>query len=423
MANILERVKNALNVFVRDENRQRTEGFGDSGRSYGSRPDRRRIFSVNERTFIAAVYVRLAVDVSTAKIRHVRLDDEDRFQEVIRSGLHRCLNVEANVDQAASHFRRDIAMSLFENGVIAIVPTNYRLNNGGLDIVTLRVGRVVQWFPDKVMVDLYDDRDGLHKQILIDKTQAAIIENPLFSVMNDPNSTLQRLARKLAYLDEMDAKVAAGKIDLIMQLPYSLKGETRKQQAQQRQQELEAQLENSTHGVGYIDSTEKITQLNRPAENNLLRQIEYLEAKAYTELGVTPEVMNGTADEATMLNYNNRTIEPILISIVEGLTRVFLTQTAQTQGQTFEYFIDPFKLLPLSQIADIGDKLTRNEIVTGNEMRGFIGLPPIKDPEADKLRNKNIPVEQQPGGQDPQKAVENPKAEEPEDVGELKQIK
>ena len=421
MANIWERAKNALNVFVRDENRRNSEGYGDSGRSYGARPDRRRTFSSTERTFIAAVYVRLAVDTSTAKIRHVRLDDEDRFQEVIRSGLHRCLNVEANIDQAATHFRRDVAMSMFENGVIAIVPTNYRLSNGGLEIVTLRVGRVVQWFPEHVMVDLYDDRDGLHKQIKIEKTQAAIIENPLYSVMNEPNSTLQRLARKLAYLDEMDAKVAAGKIDLIMQLPYSLKGETRKQQAQQRQQELEAQLEGSTHGVGYIDATEKITQLNRPAENNLLRQIEYLEAKAYAELGVTPEVMNGTADEATMLNYNNRTVEPILVAITEALARVFLTQTAQTQGQTFEYFVDPFKLIPLSQIAEIGDKLTRNAIVSSNEMRGFIGLPPVKDPEADKLSNKNLPEQDKPGNE--QKAVEPPKAEQPEDIGELTPVK
>lgn len=417
MGNILDRVKSAINVFVKDK--ERVESFDRGGWGGSYRPERRRVPGIVERTFIAAVHVRMAVDTSTAKIRHVRLDDEDRFLEVIRSGIHRCLNVEANVDQAATHFRRDIAMSLFEHGVIAIVPTNYRLNGGGLEILTLRVGRIVNWEPDMVWVDLYDERDGLHKQIHISKTQCAIVENPLFSVMNEPNSTLQRLARKLAYLDEMDAKVAAGKIDLIMQLPYSLKGETRKQQAQQRQQELESQLEGSTHGIGYIDATEKITQLNRPAENNLLRQIEYLEAKAYSELGVTPEIMNGTADEATMLNYNNRTVEPILVAITEALTRVFLTQTAQTQGQSFEYFIDPFKLIPLSQIAEIGDKLTRNAIVSSNEMRGFIGLPPVKDPEADKLSNKNLPEQDKPGNE--QKAIEPPaQSEEPI---ELKQVK
>lgn len=417
MGNILDRVKSAINVFVKDK--ERVESFDRGGWGGSYRPERRRVPGIVERTFIAAVHVRMAVDTSTAKIRHVRLDDEDRFLEVIRSGIHRCLNVEANIDQAATHFRRDIAMSLFEHGVIAIVPTNYRLNGGGLDILTLRVGRIVNWEPDMVWVDLYDERDGLHKQIHIPKTQCAIVENPLYSVMNEPNSTLQRLARKLAYLDEMDAKVASGKIDLIMQLPYSLKGETRKQQAQQRQQELEAQLEGSTHGIGYIDATEKITQLNRPAENNLLRQIEYLEAKAYSELGVTPEIMNGTADEATMLNYNNRTVEPILVAITEALTRVFLTQTAQTQGQTFEYFIDPFKLIPLSQIAEIGDKLTRNAIVSSNEMRGFIGLPPVKDPEADKLSNKNLPEQDKPGNE--QKAIEPPaQSEEPI---ELKQVK
>lgn len=343
--------------------------------------------------------------------------------EVIRSGIHRCLNVEANIDQAGTHFRRDIVMSLFENGAVAIVPTNYRLSGGSLDIVTLRVGRIVQWDPTQVLVDLYDDRDGQHKQLWLDKTQIAIVENPLYNVMNEPNSTLQRLARKLAYLDEMDAKVASGKIDLIMQLPYSLKSETRQAQAKKRQAELEAQLEGSTHGIGYIDATEKITQLNRPAENNLLRQIEYLEAKAYSELGVTPEVMNGTADEATMLNYNNRTIEPILVAITEALTRTFLTQTAQAQGQAFEYFIDPFKLLPLSQIAEIGDKLTRNEVVSSNEMRGFIGLRPVKDPEADKLRNKNIPVDQQPQGADEQKALDAPKPAEQEEPIELKQVR
>lgn len=419
MANILERVKSAINVFISGEKRvPENSGWGGS-----YRPGIRRVMPGTERTFIAAVYVRIAVDTSTAKIRHVRLDEEERFLEVIRSGIHRCLNVEANIDQAGTHFRRDIVMSLFEYGSIAIVPTNYRLSGGSLDVVTLRVGRIVQWNPTQVLVDLYDDRDGLHKQIWLDKTSVAIVENPLYNVMNEPNSTLQRLARKLAYLDEMDAKVASGKIDLIMQLPYSLKSETRQAQAKKRQAELEAQLEGSTHGIGYIDATEKITQLNRPAENNLLRQIEYLEAKAYSELGVTPEVMNGTADEATMLNYNNRTIEPILVAVTEALTRTFLTQTAQAQGQAFEYFIDPFKLLPLSQIAEIGDKLTRNEVVSSNEMRGFIGLRPRKDPEADKLRNKNIPVDQQPQGAESQKALEAPKPAEQEEPIELKQVK
>lgn len=417
MAGFLERVKNAINVFVKDENKEEryTGGYGPS-----YNPNRNRVVSGSERTFVAAVKVRLAVDVSMAKVRHVRLDDQDRFKEVIRSGVHRCFNIEANVDQAATHFLRDIAMTMFDVGHLVIVPTNYTLGSDGLHIHTMRVGRVVTWEPEMVWVDLYDDRDGNHKRIHLEKTQCAIIENPMYSVMNEPNSTLQRLQRKLAYLDQMDAKAASGSLDIIMQLPFSTRGETRKQQAQQRQQELEDQLENSAHGIGWIDAQEKVTQLNRPAENQLLRQIEYLENKAWGELGVTPEIMNGTADEATMLNYNNRSIEPILTAIVEGLTRVFLTKTAQSQGQTFQYHIDPFKLLPLSQIADIGDKLTRNAIVSSNEMRGFIGLPPVSDPEADKLTNKNLPEQDKPGNE--QKEIEAPKGTSGNPI-ELKQVK
>jgi hypothetical protein len=374
-----------------------------SGVTYGTRPDRTRLTVSNERSLISSIYTRLGIDVASVDIRHVRLDENNRYLEDVDSGLNNCLTVEANLDQAARAFRQDIAMTLFNCGVAAIVPVDTTVspvNSGSFDIKTLRVGEIVEWKPRHVKVDLYNEDRGRREQITLEKKFVAIVENPLYAVMNETNSTLQRLIRKLNLLDSVDEQTSSGKLDLIIQLPYVVKSEARRQQANQRREDIEFQLKGSKYGVAYTDGTEKITQLNRPVENNLLKQVEMLTALLYVQLGLTPEVMNGTADEATMLNYNNRTIEPIVASVIEAMKRVFLTKTARSQKQSIMGFRDPFKLVPITEIAD---KFTRNEVLTANEIRQGMGVKPSQDPKADELRNSNMP---QPG-EDPNAAPQS----------------
>jgi hypothetical protein len=336
----------------------------------------------------------LSIDVSVVDIRHVRTDEQKRYLEDIDSGLNNCLTLEANVDQAARQFRLDVMMTLCDRGVAALVPVDTSISpekSGGFDILTLRVGHIVSWFPQHVRVSLYNERTGVREEITLSKSSVAIIENPLYAVMNEPNSTLQRLIHKLNLLDTVDDASASGKLDLIIQLPYVIKSEARRQQAEQRRADIEFQLKGSKYGIAYTDGTEKITQLNRPAENNLLAQIELLTKWLYAQLGLTEEIMNGTADEKAMLNYYNRTIEPFLTAIVEAMRRSFLTKTARSQKQTIMFFRDPFRLVPIDDIAEIADKFTRNEIMTSNEMRQAIGMAPHSDPKADQLVNSNMP--------------------------------
>ena len=399
---LMSRLRHGWNAFV-DQDPTFREHPMDLGASYGIRPDRIRLRVSNERSILSAIYVRLGVDIATIDIRHVRLDDQNRYSEDIKSGLNDCLNVSANVDQSGRAFRQDLAMSLFDDGVIAVVSVDTDLNPqiaGGIDIRSLRVGKIVQWYPRHVKVELYNDQTGRREQVTLEKKIVAIIENPLYSVMNEPNSTLQRLIRKLNLLDSVDEESASGKLDMIIQLPYTIKSEQRRQQAEQRRKDIEFQLRGSKYGIAYTDGTEKITQLNRPVENNLLAQIEYLTDQLFSQLGITPEVMKGNADEAAMLNYMNRTIEPVLGAIADEFKRKFLTKTARTQGQSIEYFRDPFKLVPMKDLAELADKFTRNEIVSSNEFRSFIGLKPSSDPKADELRNSNMPyVDTEPPGE------------------------
>lgn len=400
MASIGSKLKHAWNAFVNEDVKNRSVGYGEYGPSYGVRPDRTRLTGSGERSIIASIYTRLSIDVAAMSIRHVRLDENDRYTGDVESGLNECLIVEANIDQAARAFRQDIAMMLFDEGVAAIVPVETSLNpnvTAGFDIHQLRVGRIVEWYPKHVKVSVYNDRIGRRQDMILPKGYVAIIENPLYSVMNEPNSTLQRLVRKLNLLDAVDEQSASGKLDLIIQLPYVIKSEARKQQAEQRRKDIELQLKGSQYGIAYTDGTEKITQLNRPAENNLLKQVEYLMAMLYGQLGLTEDIMNGTADEKAMLNYYNRTIEPVLDSIVEAMRRSFLTKTARTQKQSVLYFRDPFKLVPINDIAEIADKFTRNEILSANEVRSFIGIKPSSDPKADELKNSNMPAPSETG--------------------------
>lgn len=392
MAGYIARLKHAWNAFTNQGDPLFDLGYSSS---YGARPDRTRLRLSNERSIISSIYQRLAIDVAQKDIRHVRLDDQDRYTEDIDSSLNYCLSVEANLDQGARAFRQDIAMTLFDKGCIAIVPVDTTLNpsvTGAFDVQTMRVATIVQWFPMHVRVSLFNEEKGMHQEIVLEKKFVAIVENPLYSVMNEPNSTLQRLIRKLNLLDTIDEQSGSGKLDLIIQLPYVIKSESRKLQAEQRRKDIEYQLKGSQYGIAYTDGTEKITQLNRPAENNLLAQVEYLTEMLYSQLGLTKEIMDGTASEAAMLNYNSRTIAPILDAIVEAMRRSFLTKTARSQKQSIMWFHDPFKLVPISQIAEIADKLIRNEVVSKNEMRGFIGLKPSKDKTADQLSNPNMPT-------------------------------
>jgi hypothetical protein len=393
---VVDQLKHAWNAFVnRPEERTGMFAEGYSSGISSGRPDRvRRSFS-NERSIIASILTRLSIDVASVDIRHVRTDDQKRYKEDIDSGLNNCLTLEANIDQAARQFRLDLMMSLCEKGVIALVPVDTTISptkSGGYDILTLRVADIVAWFPYHVRVELFNEARGIREQVTLEKKFVAIIENPLYTVMNEPNSTLQRLIRKLNLLDGSDEQVASGKLDLIIQLPYVIKSEAKRQQADQRRKDIEVQLKGSQYGIAYTDGTEKITQLNRPAENNLLVQIEYLTKLLYSQLGLTEEVMLGTADEKAMINYFNRTVEPYLTAIVESMRRSFLTKTARSQKQTIMFFRDPFRLAPLEQIAEIADKFTRNEITTSNEIRQAMGMAPHSDPKADQLVNANMPV-------------------------------
>lgn len=390
---VFTQLKHAWNAFL-DQNESYKINRGDLGAAYGIRPDRVRLRLSNERSIISAIYTRIAIDVASIDIRHVRLDESGRYQEDINSGLNNCLSLEANIDQIAQHFIVDLVMSMFDEGSIAAVPVDTNISPegaGSVDIQTMRVGRIVQWYPRHVRLDIYNDRTGRREEVVLEKRSVAIIENPLYSVMNEPNSTLQRLIRKLNLLDAVDEQSASGKLDLIVQLPYVIKSDARRKQAEQRAADIEFQLKGSKYGIAYTDGSEKITQLNRPAENNLMGQIEYLTQMLYGQLGLTPEVMLGTADEATMLNYINRTIVPILTAFSQEMKRKFLSKTARTQGQSIEFFRDPFKLVPMKDLAEMADKFTRNEIVTSNEFRQFMGIKPSKDPKADELRNSNMP--------------------------------
>ena len=381
-------LKHAWNVFTNQD-----RDYRNYGASYGSKPDRVRLRIPNERSIISSIYTRLSIDVASIDMRHVRTDDEKRYLEDIDSGLNNCLTVEANMDQAATAFRRDIAMTLFDRGSAAIVPVDTSVNpiSSGAEILTMRVGEIITWYPYHVRISLYNEAIAQRQEITLPKSAVAIVENPLYSVMNEPNSTLQRLLNKLHLLDAIDKQSASGKLDLIIQLPYVIKSEARRLAAEQRRKDVEFQLKDSQYGIAYTDATEKITQLNRPAENNLMAQIEYLTEMLYGQLGLTEEVMNGTADEKAMLNYWNRTIEPILTAIAESMRRSFLSKTARTQKQTILFFRDPFKLVPIGEIAEIADKFTRNEIMSSNEIRQVVGKKPHSDPKADLLVNSNMP--------------------------------
>ena len=386
---LIDRLQHGWNAF---RNRDPTL-VSDLGYSYSYRPDRMRFTRGNERTIVTSVYNRIAIDVSGIEIRHCRLDENSRFIEEIKSGLNNCLNLEANIDQTGRAFIQDIVMSMLDEGCVAIVPIDTTFNpkrTNSYDILSMRTGKILEWYPENVRVRVYNDKTGRKEEIVVPKSMIGIIENPLYSVINEPNSTMQRLIRKLALLDVTDEQTASGKLDLIIQLPYVIKTEARRQQAEKRRKDIEMQLASSKYGIAYTDGTEHITQLNRAVENNLMKQIEYLTSMLYSQLGISQEVLDGTADEKTMLNYHNRTIEPIISAIVDELKRKFLTKTARSQGQSIEFFKDPFKLVPVNNIAEIADKFTRNEILTSNEIRQIIGMHPSDDPKADQLVNSNI---------------------------------
>lgn len=385
------RLKHAWNAFI--TNRDPTRYIQSLGPGFSSRPDRPRLSRGNERTIVTSIYNRIALDVAGISIKHCRLDDNGRYVSEVNSGLNNCLNLEANIDQTGRAFIQDVVLSMFDEGCVAIVPVDTTLNpkdTNSYDIQTMRTGKIVEWYKHDVKVRIYNDRIGEKQEIILPKNQVAIIENPLYAVINEPNATMQRLIKKLRLLDVSDERTLSGKLDLIIQLPYSTRTDIKKEQAERRRGELESQLVNSKYGIAYADATEKIIQLNRSVENNLMSQIEYLINQLYSQLGLTQSVMDGTADEKTMLNYNNRTIEPIIAAIVDEMKRKFLTKTARTQGQSIMYFKDPFKLVPVNDIAEIADKFTRNEIMTSNEIRQIVGMKPSSDPKADELVNSNI---------------------------------
>ena len=385
------RLKHAWNAFV--NNRDPTASYRDIGPGYSYRPDRPRLTRGNERSIITSVYNRIALDVAAIDIRHVKLDEDDRFSEIIDSGLNNCLALDANIDQTGRAFIQDAVMSMLDEGCVALVPIETTFNpqqTGSFDINTIRTGKILDWYPKHVRVSVYNERSGKREEIVLPKDTIAIIENPLYAVMNEPNSTMQRLIRKLNLLDAIDEQSGSGKLDLIIQLPYVVKTEARRQQAEARRKDIEMQLAGSKYGIAYTDGTEKVTQLNRSVDNNLMKQIEYLTSMLYSQLGITQAVLEGTADEKTMLNYYSRTIEPIIAAIVDEMKRKFLTKTARTRHQSIAFFRDPFKLVPVDNIAEIADKFTRNEIMTSNEIRQKIGMKPSKDPKADKLINSNL---------------------------------
>lgn len=391
------RLKHAWNAFTGTD----YTTYQDVGPGYSSRPDRIRLTRGNERSIITSVYNRIALDVAALNVQHIRLDENGRFLSVIQDGLNTCLTVEANIDQTARAFIQDIVVSMLDEGCVAIVPVDTTYDpsvTGSYDIQTMRVGKILDWYPQHVRVRLYNERTGTKENILVPKSTVAIVENPLYAVVNEPNSTMQRLIRKLNLLDVIDEQSGSGKLDLIIQLPYVIKTEARRQQAENRRKDIEAQLSGTKYGIAYADGTERITQLNRSVNNNLMSQIEYLTSMLYSQLGITQSILDGTADEKTMLNYNNRTIEPIISAIVDEMKRKFLTKTARSQSQSISFFRDPFKLVPVNDIAEIADKFTRNEIMTSNEIRQVIGMKPSDDPRSDELRNKNLsaPSESEP---------------------------
>ena len=385
------RLKHAWNAFI--NNKDSTINYGVLGSSYYYRPDRQRFTGGNERTIVTSVYNRIALDVSAVDIKHVRIDENDRYKETINSGINSCFNIEANIDQTGRAFIQDIVMSMLDEGCVAIVPidtTTSPVNSNTYDILSMRTGKILQWYPNHVQVRVYNEKTGNKEDIILPKSSVGIIENPLYAVINEPNSTMQRLIRKLSLLDAVDEQSGSGKLDLIIQLPYTIKTEARRKQAEMRRKEIEMQLTGSKYGIAYTDGTEHITQLNRPIENNLMKQIEYLTSMLYSQLGITQSILDGTADEKTMLNYYSRTIEPIISAIVDEMKRKFLTKTARSQGQSFLFFRDPFKLVPINDIANVADTFTRNEILSSNEIRQLIGIKPSSDPKADMLRNSNL---------------------------------
>lgn len=392
-----ERLRHAWNAFNGNQQIQ----YRDIGSSYSYRPDRVRLSCRNERSIVTSVYNRIAMDIAAIKIRHVYTDDDGNFVSFINSGLDNCLSFEANIDESGRSFIQDVVLSMLDEGVVAIVPIDTDIDpdiTKGYDVLSMRTGQIIDWYPRHVRVRVYDDRTGQKRDVLMAKSNVAIVENPLYSVVNEPNSTMQRLIRKLVLLDAIDEQSGSGKLDLIIQLPYVVKSDARKKQAEERRAEIERQLTGSKYGIAYTDGTEHITQLNRPVENNLMNQIEYLTSMLYSQLGINQSVLDGTADDKAMTNYYARTCEPIISAIVDSLKRTFLSKTARTRKQSIMYFRDPFSLVPLSELSELADKLTRNEIMSSNEIRQKIGLKPSNDPDADKLKNKNISHPDDSGG-------------------------
>lgn len=382
------RLRHAWNAFLNRD----PPGKSYYGGGYSYRPDRVRLNRSNDRTILTAIYTRIAMDAASITMNHVRLDENGRYDETVDSGLNSCLNLSANKDQTGRALRYDMFLSMLDEGVVAVVPVDMDMNpgTGEVEIQSMRVGKVKEWYPDDVRVELYNDRTGQKEEVTLPKKWVALIENPFYAVMNEPNGTIQRLIRKLNLMDVIDEQVGSGKLDMIIQLPYTVRTDIKKKQAEERRKELEEQLTGSKYGIAYVDATEHITQLNRSLENNLLKTVEYLTNMAYSQLGLTPEIMNGTADDKVMTNYENRTIEPIVAAAVDEMRRKFLTNEDRANGESVMYFRDPFKLAPVSVVAEMADKFTRNEIMTSNEFRQVIGMKPSKDPKADELRNSNI---------------------------------
>ena len=422
MADPLSVIKHAWGLFTNTNNKNPT--VKPEGSSYTISPTRPRFTRGNERTIVTSVYNRIAIDASTMDVMHVRLDDEGRFKEPIKSNLNNCLTVEANIDQTSRAFMLDVVISLLDEGCVAVVPVKTTLNPNNTesyDIEELRTGRIMEWFPKHVLVRLYNDETGMYQDITLPKSQVAIIENPLYTIMNEPNSTMQRLIHKLSLLDIIDEESSSGKMDLIIQLPYIIKNDTKRSQAEERRKQIEDQLRGSRYGVAYIDGTEKVTQLNRSVENNILKQVEYLTNLLYSQLGLTQTIMDGTADENAMNNYYNRTVEPVVSAIVDEFHRKFLTKTARTQGQAIMFFRDPFKLMSVTSIADTADKFTRNELLSSNEFRQIIGRKPSTDPKADMLLNKNIShAPEEMNGYDKNNQNEESNNKEKEDLKNVK---
>ena len=406
----LDRLRHGWNAFLNDDEPKAAYSYGFS---YGNRPDRVRMTRGNEKSIITAIYNRIASDAAAIDIEHVRLDEEDRYLETINSGLNNCLTLDANIDQTGRAFIQDVVMSMLDEGVVAIVPVDATINpavSTSFDIITMRTAKIIEWFPRHIRVRIYNDREGKFEEKVVPKSVTAIVENPFYAVINEPSSTMQRLIHKLALLDDVDEQTSSGKLDLIIQLPYTIKTEARRQQADKRRKDIEMQLAGSKYGIAYTDATEHITQLNRSVENNMLAQIEYLTNMLYSQMGITQSVLDGTANSETMLNYYNRTVEPILAAITDEMKRKFLSKTARTQRQSIEYFRDPFRLVPVDQFAEIADKMRRNEIMTSNELRQKIGMRPSQSEKADVLENPNLAqaAQQQPEGEEIQNGLMEP---------------